>query len=95
MQHTGDLLVDLVDRLVELLPAAGAVVGQLEAEARRVYGGEKVYITKRRMERDQKAEALARVDPERGIREQARELGLSRKMIYRHIRFRKEWGGPR
>lgn len=84
-----------MQRLVELLPEAASVIANLEEEARLTYGGEKIYITKRRMDRERTAEALAQVDPDRGIREQARELGLSRKMIYRHIRFRKEWSGPR
>ena len=97
---SGDLIRDVCDRLAELVPSLDVgVIRQIEAETRASYGGGEVYIHARRPHADlEPAKSLIR--PDVPVAKQARELGLGRATIYRHLgkrlgqasRFRKERG---
>ena len=83
---SGDLIRDVCDRLAELAPALDVgVLRQIEAEARTSYGGGEVYIHARRPHADLEP-AKALIQPDVPVAKQARELGLGRATIYRHLK---------
>ena len=84
---TGDLIADVCRRFRQLdADISELLASRVEKEARQAYGGERIYVANQVL-RD-KARALEGVVQGRPVREMAKELGVSRITIYRHLKRR-------
>lgn len=81
---TGDVVGDICRRLQDLGDLDPALVHRVEVETRDAYGGDRVYIAP--MRRQELRLRLAQVVVDRPVPEQARELGIGRTTVWRHIK---------
>lgn len=83
-----DLILDVLERVKTRVPLPAAVVAEVEAEARRYWGGERCYVAKAgetpvRREARERADAI-RADFRRG--ERVKLLARRYEMTERHVR---------
>lgn len=84
---TGDLIADVCHRFRQLdVDISELLASRVEREAREAYGRERVYVANH-AQRD-KARALEGVVQGRPVREMAKEFGVNRVTIYRHLKRR-------
>jgi transcriptional regulator of acetoin/glycerol metabolism len=81
---TGDLVGDICRRIQDLADLDPDLVRRVEVEARDAYGTDRVYVAS--MRRQELRQRLALVTPDRPAPDQARELGLGRTTVWRHIK---------
>ena len=87
MRVSGDIVGDIIDRAVELLPDWEAALRSIEVEARHAYGADRIYVQVRRPAHVR--HLIAQIDPARPVVDQAQELGLSRTTIYKYLKTRR------
>lgn len=84
-EPTGDIIRDICKRFLTLDPNITQMLAdRIEIEVRQAYVYERVLINSN--VRNERRSKLALVTPDRPVIEQARELGLHRTTIWRHLK---------